>query len=115
MSDKLELADYLARWADRNSARAAVAETILAIAAGCRTIAGLIGAGPLAGDLAAPLGEGGGGDVQKELDVRANEILISMLRHTSVAAVASEELPAPVTLTSLVSMAVCRRGKRPVS
>ena len=64
----------------------------VAVAGACRPISELIGAGALAGALGATRGDHGGGDIQKELDVLANDMLIARLRNAPVAAMASEEL-----------------------
>ena len=64
----------------------------------CRSIAQLIGAGALAGALGATRGDHGGGDIQKELDVIANDMIIAGARQAPVAAIASEELDEPIVL-----------------
>ena len=61
-------------------------------------MAAIIAAGPLAGNLAAHRNDGTGGDVQTELDVRANALLAKALESAPVAAVASEEMDAPLPL-----------------
>jgi fructose-1,6-bisphosphatase I len=73
-----------------------VAATVLALAHAARQIADLIAMGPLAGPLEAEIGTNVHGDVQKELDVRANALLIGALQATPVAAIASEELDEPL-------------------
>lgn len=92
------LENHLAAWAAGDELRAAAAATIAKLAAASRDIAELIAAGPLAGDLAAQRSEGGGGDVQKELDVRADALLAEALAHAPVAAIASEEMDVPLAL-----------------
>lgn len=106
MVDHIALTDRLARWAAGDVSRAPVAETIVAITESCRAIADLIAAGLLAGDLAAARGPGEAGDVQKELDLRTNAMLIEALRRAPVAAVASEEMPAPIALSDNAPVAV---------
>jgi fructose-1,6-bisphosphatase I len=98
MTAHVRLEDHLSAWAKEKADRVAVAATIGAIGKACATIAGLVANGALEGDLAATRGDGGGGDEQKELDVRTNDILIEALRAAPVAAVASEELDRPVAL-----------------
>lgn len=100
MSDLLSLEDHLGNWASGGELRAAAAATLAKLATACSDIADLIAAGPLAGDLAAQRSDHGGGDVQKELDVRADALLADALAHAPVAAVASEELDVPRELKS---------------
>jgi fructose-1,6-bisphosphatase I len=69
---------------------------VLALAHAAREIADLIARGPLAGPLEAEIGINVHGDVQKELDVRANALLIAALQTAPVAAIASEELDEPL-------------------
>jgi fructose-1,6-bisphosphatase I len=98
MTAHARLEDHLSAWAHGQSDRAAVATTIGALATACAKIAEIVANGDLEGDLAASRGDGGGGDEQKELDVRANDILTEALRAAPVASVASEELDQPVSL-----------------
>jgi fructose-1,6-bisphosphatase I len=99
MSEFISLEDYLTGWSNGDSLRDAVAKTIIVLANTCLAIADLIARGPLAGDLAAHHAIGINGDVQKELDVRANELLVAGLSGAPVAAVASEEMELPLPLT----------------
>jgi len=96
MGEFITLEDHLRRFAQDDPTSHAVAEVVEAIAEACRLIADVIAQGPLAGDLGAALGANEAGDVQKELDVRANEVLIKCLRAAPVAFIASEELEAPL-------------------
>lgn len=98
MNEQITLEAYLTAWAASAPQKNAVAGAIRAIADGCIDIAHRIARGPLEGDLAAAVGDEGGGDVQKELDVWSNDRLIEALKLASVAAVASEELKAPLDL-----------------
>jgi fructose-1,6-bisphosphatase I len=98
MSEGTTLENHLAAWASRDRRRSQVAVTLIALAGACRKISELVGAGPLAGSLAATRGDHGAGDAQKELDVLANHILLRAMRGTPVAALASEELPEAVPL-----------------
>jgi fructose-1,6-bisphosphatase I len=93
--DGLPLERYLAGYA-RNDENAGVARTISAIAAVSLILGDLVAAGPLAGNLAAVRREGTAGDPQKELDSRANELILEALAGTPVAAIASEEMDEPV-------------------
>jgi len=92
MGDFVTLEHHLNDFAQGDADRRALADTVIAVADACRTVSELIAQGPIAGDMAAARGDNEAGDVQKELDVRANEILIERLRETPVAFVASEEL-----------------------
>ncbi len=92
------LDQHLTHWAGSDATRVEIAATICALANVCRAISQLIGAGALAGALGATRGDHGGGDVQKALDVIANDMLVAGLRDAPVAAVASEELDDPILL-----------------
>jgi fructose-1,6-bisphosphatase I len=93
---QIPLEAYLDRWSASRSDRRPVAAAVLALAHAARQIADLVARGPLAGPLDAVIGTNVDGDVQKELDVRANALLIAALRTTPVAAIASEELAEPL-------------------
>jgi fructose-1,6-bisphosphatase I len=96
VSQQISLEAYLGGWGTSCPDRRPVAAAVLAIAYAARQIADLIARGPLAGPLEAEIGTNVHGDVQKELDVRANALLIAALRTTPVAAIASEELDEPL-------------------
>jgi fructose-1,6-bisphosphatase I len=93
---QISLEAYLAGWATSCPDRRPVAAVVLTLAQVTRQIADLIGRGPLAGALGAELGTNIDGDVQRELDVRANALLVTALQSAPVAAIASEELDEPV-------------------
>ncbi len=95
MDEFATLTEYLSDWAKGEPRRDAISQVIEAIAEAGGAIAGLIGQGPLAGALGASLGDNRSGDTQKELDLRANDILIERLSQTPVAHIFSEELDAP--------------------
>jgi fructose-1,6-bisphosphatase I len=97
--DKIGLERHLEAWAASDALRQDVASTIVALAAACRDMAAIIAIGPLAGNLAAHRNSGTGGDVQTEFDVRANALLAEALESAPVAAVASEEMDAPLQLS----------------
>ena len=88
-----ELDAYLARWRQAAPGRDGVAETIAALARATAEIAALVRLGPLAGALgAAAGGANADGDVQKKLDVLANDAVLKALRACeAVAYFASEE------------------------
>ncbi|MDZ5649306.1 class 1 fructose-bisphosphatase [Nitrospirillum sp. BR 11828] len=77
--------------------RADIVRTILALADAGLAIADLVAMGPLAGEMAAVRGESNG-DTQKELDLRAHDIVVDRLAGAPVAVVGSEESDAPVLL-----------------
>lgn len=92
------LDEHLARWAGEDSARKEIAAIVCAVASACRSISQLIAAGALAGSLGDTRHDHGAGDVQKVLDVLANDMLVASLRNLPVAAIASEELEAPLPM-----------------
>lgn len=92
------LAEHLAAWAADSSPHAAIAHTVNSLADVCVSISQLVAAGALAGALGATRKEHAAGDFQKELDVRANDMLVEGLRGTPVAALASEEMAEPIEL-----------------
>ena len=98
MTEAIHLDAYLARWSGEDSTRRAVAEALVALATACSDIAARAGHGPLAGELGAAVGSNSDGDTQKMFDVWANDRVLEVLAPTPVAAVASEELDAPVVL-----------------
>jgi len=100
------LVEQLSAWAADSRERTAIAQTVNALAGVCASISALVGAGPLAGALGATRKDHGGGDIQKELDVRANDMLVEGLRDMPVAALASEELAEPIELNPRGSLLV---------
>jgi fructose-1,6-bisphosphatase I len=98
MNEHQTLASYLGEWAEKDELRQAVARTTLSIADSCCAIGEIIALGPLAGSLSAKHGENMDGDTQLELDMRANEIVLSELIDAPVAYLASEELELPVPI-----------------
>src|SRR5471030_1031129 len=99
MSTAPSLAQHLSAWAADSAERAIIADTVRAVADACASLSHVIAAGDLAGNsLGAARGDHGSGDAQKELDVRANEVLVAGLEKVSVAALASEEMAEPIAL-----------------
>jgi fructose-1,6-bisphosphatase I len=92
------LSSYLADWALEGATRAGVARTVEALAASSIEMAELVAKGRLAGTFGRVTARAGEFDEQKEIDVLANESILLALKSAPVAAVASEELPLPVTL-----------------
>ncbi len=92
-----------------DSRQRAVAETVTALATAAVEISRLIAQGPLGGALGATTGAANAdGDVQKALDLQANEVVLTSLRRAPVAYFASEEENAILTLApeAPVSVAV---------
>ncbi len=93
VSEIVTLQAYLDRWAGADAGRKAVAGAVRTIAATGVGIADLVARGPLEEGLAKIRGTdpNAGGDAQKELDVIAEERIVSALKGTEVAFLASEE------------------------
>jgi fructose-1,6-bisphosphatase I len=72
--------------------RSDVASTIEAIAAACIEISSLVARGPLTGELDAETGNNTDGDIQKALDLIANDLIIEAMHGAPVACLVSEEL-----------------------
>ncbi|MBL8572666.1 MAG: class 1 fructose-bisphosphatase [Hyphomicrobiaceae bacterium] len=89
----ISLQDYLNRWAGDQIDRVNIARTVMAIADATMAIADIVSHGALGGDdLGATRGGANAdGDLQKELDVRTDEIIQDRLSKAPVAAYASEE------------------------
>ena len=85
----------------------AAAWVLRAIAAAAVEMSGLIGLGRLSGQLSAShASTNADGDVQKELDVLANDMFVGAFRQAPVAAVVSEEMSEPLVLDSAGPLAV---------
>ncbi len=103
------LRDHLDCWAGTDTGRRAVVDTVERIAEAGRAISGVVARGLLAGSLgAAAGGANAAGDVQMELDLRANDILLAALDGAPVALVSSEELddPKPLDLDAGLVVAI---------
>ncbi len=90
------LETYLTQKAEAADVSRAVADTVIAIASATIEISAIIARGRLAGDLGASRGDNTDGDVQKELDLVANDIVIAALNDAPVAWIVSEELQDPL-------------------
>ncbi|MGH6823085.1 MAG: class 1 fructose-bisphosphatase, partial [Methylocella sp.] len=85
----------------------ATARVLRAVAAAAVEMSALIGLGRLYGQLCATRASTNtDGDVQKELDVLANDIFVGAFRQAPVAAVVSEEMNEPLVLDSAAPLAV---------
>ena len=98
MTEHQTLDSFLSEFAGTDETRLAVAQTVQSVANACCAIAEIIALGPLAGSLGQKGEQNADGDVQAELDVRANEIVLDELEEAPVAYLASEELELPVPI-----------------
>ncbi|HUB63787.1 MAG TPA: class 1 fructose-bisphosphatase [Methylocella sp.] len=90
---------YLAQAVADDSRLSGVAEVLRAIAKASIELSELIGLGRLYGQLGASRASTNtDGDVQKELDVLANDLFVQAFRRSPVATVVSEELSEPLVL-----------------
>jgi fructose-1,6-bisphosphatase I len=105
-ADLRPLDAVLRDWAEGDTAREAVAATIASLATAGRDIAGLVARGAIEGRLGAIRRASDTGDDQKELDVRANDMIVAALREAPVAVFGSEEMDSVETLTAGAPLAV---------
>ena len=96
MDERVSLRSHLDQSASQTLS--GVGDTIAAIAAASIDLSSLIADGPLAGIVGRNGGINPDGDQQKDMDVVADEMMRSALRHAPVAAVLSEEVALPETL-----------------
>ena len=95
----LSLDAFLDQAASGNKDKQALAVLLRLIATASIQVADLVALGPVAGAMAAPVGTTNfDGDVQKRLDLMANEAFVKAIRRAPVAAVLSEELSDPLLL-----------------
>lgn len=106
MTDPIGLGPFLDRWADGNPRRADIAVTLMRLSEACSRIASLVSLGPLAGALGSETGRQTGADPQKEVDVRANDLIAAALREAPVATFGSEELERPAQINPGAPFAV---------
>ena len=106
MAETVTLYRYLENWAGKDTRRNDVVGTVAAIATACRAISELIAQGPFIGSLGSVYGNNSDGDAQKELDIRANELVIGALQQTPVAFMVSEELDEPLDIRPDGSLSV---------
>src|SRR5271163_668392 len=96
VADDLTLDRHLDRQAQNDPLRRAVAAAINAFAFASIEISELVGRGALAGITGQSLGEqNADGDAQKDLDIRADDIIRRALKSVPYAALASEEASTP--------------------
>jgi fructose-1,6-bisphosphatase I len=90
MGDQPRLDEYLEGWAKTGDLHRAITSTLTEVAGACREIAALVATGSCVDDLAAR---------KRELDLRAQYLLVKALARAPVAAVLSEEMEAPLFLS----------------
>ncbi|HTV33022.1 MAG TPA: class 1 fructose-bisphosphatase [Methylocella sp.] len=94
-----DLATYLGHAVAQDQSLAAAAGALRAFAEGAIELSVLIGLGRLQGQFGASRNSTNtDGDVQKVLDVLANDLFVKALKQAPVAAIVSEELNAPLVL-----------------
>ncbi|MGA2794912.1 MAG: class 1 fructose-bisphosphatase, partial [Roseiarcus sp.] len=106
MSEALALAQHLAGAAAAKPELEAACDVITALASATAQISALVALGSLGGQIGAAVGRNSDGDLQKELDLRAHQIIAQALRAAPVAAIASEELDDWLLLDAGREMAV---------
>jgi fructose-1,6-bisphosphatase I len=94
MDHGLTLQQHMARFARQDSSQLAAVAAIEAIADACVSISELIGRGALAGITGQAQGKNADGDTQKDLDIRADEMIRDALKPVKFAVIASEEAEA---------------------
>ncbi len=87
-----DLGAFLDQWVKDHPERGDVAITVMRLAEACCRISHLVGQGSIFGPLGAETGRQSGFDRQKEIDVRANDLIIAALKEAPVATLGSEEL-----------------------
>jgi fructose-1,6-bisphosphatase I len=100
MQEFESLTDYLNEAIANGETSPDVARVVLAITSATQDISALVSRGSLAGALGAARGDNSDGDVQKELDIVANDIIIAALKDSPVAWLASEELDQPIRINA---------------
>lgn len=100
------LENYLTTRVAGEEITAEVAQVILTITDATQEISALVSRGSLAGALGAARGDNSDGDVQKELDIVANDIIIHALKDAPVAWLVSEELDTAKNLSSSAPLIV---------
>lgn len=92
MPDAIDLGAYLDRWAGGDPSRSDVAVVVMRLSEACRQIGSLVGRGALAGALGSETGKQSGIEPQKDVDVRANDLIVAAVKECPVASLGSEEL-----------------------
>lgn len=90
-SEHSTLAEYLKDWSGGDPAREAVGAALEALAETAGRLSALIAEGPFVRGLGATVGDAGGGDIKKFLDVESHKMFKAALAKAPVAAMGSEE------------------------
>lgn len=90
-SEHPTLAEYLKGWSGGDKTREAVRDALLALAEVSARLSALIAEGPFVRGLGDTVGDGGGGDIKKFLDVESHKMYKAALAKAPVAAMGSEE------------------------
>ena len=98
MGERQSLQEYLERYSETGASACHVAAAIDAIANACIQINHLTADGALSAVAGAACGTNAGGDIQKDLDIRADSIIRSALTTVQVAVIASEEAEEPQSI-----------------
>jgi fructose-1,6-bisphosphatase I len=108
MGERQTLREYLERYSETGIFAHHVAAAIDAIASACIQISHLAADGALADIVGTACGTNTDGDIQKDLDLRADAIIRRALTTVQIAALASEEAaePAPWTASAKIAVAV---------
>ena len=106
MDERVTLRSHLDRSVQNAPNGLAVAAVIEVLAMASIDLADLIADGPLAGITGRHSGVNSDGDLQKDIDVAADEMMRHALRGTPVAAVLSEEAELPEILDAAAPLCV---------
>jgi fructose-1,6-bisphosphatase I len=83
---------------ETDAGESGVTETILCLAQAMIQISQLVARGPLAGAMGAARGDNADGDVQKELDIVANDAVVEALQDAPISCLVSEEFEEPLLM-----------------
>ena len=106
MSPAMSLHQYMGDGGGTELPRRAVADTVVALAQASIEISDLICSGALAGITGQAQGRNADGDIQQDLDVRADRIIRMALRSLPIAALASEEAALPEFMSPAAPISV---------
>lgn len=106
MKNGLSLRHHLEDCAGLDPLGRAVTDVVAALAQASIEISELTGRGALAGITGQAQGRNSDGDVQKDLDVRADQIIRSSIKSLQVAALASEEATEPAILNPAAPISI---------
>ncbi len=99
MSEPMSLPAHLEAWAGTDPVRLAVGRAVIGMAAAGENLARLVARGSRAGGHGAVVGEGGGGDAQKALDLVSHDIVRARMVEAGVGPFGSEEAEASEVLS----------------